>query len=543
MKLTGDVTMSQQHNLAAPDGSNLVGSLASNAHQTEDQSEVEDFLASPAAYGLAEGAVERIDTHAAIVFLAGDRAYKVKRAVKYPYLDFSTLAKRRDACRHEVELNRRTAPALYLGVVGIRRNVSGQLYLGGMDTDKEATPPVEYAVVMKRFDREAELDHMASRNALNDDFLNDLARRIAAFHEAAAPHVSGFDHAASFAGILRGNDLAFDEYQAQFPRAESLALTEKSLAVIEANAALFAARQDQGKVRHCHGDLHLGNIVMIDAKPVLFDAIEFDDQIAIIDVLYDLAFLLMDLWQQGRRREANIVFNRYLSVTKNFTALPLLPLFLSTRASIRAKVSAAQGRFDEARTYFRRAVGFLEQTEPCCVAVGGLSGSGKTSLARALAPFIGTAPGAVHLRSDVIRKEMSGMTETERLPPSAYSGPATERVYALMIDRAREVLSRGHSVIVDAVFSKPAERAAFEAMATELAVTPQCFWMSAPEDTLKARVAARLHDASDATPAIVEQQMSYDLGTMSWRQVDSRVALGDLIGRVLNMIGGNCGPQ
>lgn len=539
MILKGSVTMFQRPNLTAPDGANQADIMSSSTHQIADQSEVEDFLMSPMTYGLADGRVERIDTHAAIVFLAGERAFKIKRAVKYPYLDFSTLAKRREACLHEVELNRRTAPGLYLGVAGIRRDLSGQLYMGAADAAKEATSPVEYAVVMKRFDREAELDHMASCNALSDDLLKDLACAIAAFHEAAAPHVTGFDHAAGFAGIVRGNDLAFDEYSAHLPRAESLALTEKSLAVIEANAALFAARQAQGKVRHCHGDLHLANIVMIDEKPVLFDAIEFDDQIAIIDVLYDLAFLLMDLCQEGREREANVIFNHYLSETRDFTALPLLPLFLSVRASIRAKVSAAQGRFDEAGAYFRRAGGFLEDAEPCCVAVGGLSGSGKTTLARALAPFIGAAPGAIHLRSDVIRKELSGVAETERLPQSAYSSAVTEKVYAVMIGRAREVLSNGHSVIVDAVFSKPAEREAVEAMARALSVTPQCFWLSAPEDTLKARVAARRRDASDATPAVVEQQMSYDLGDLSWQQVDSRAALGDMIGQVLNMVNGN----
>ncbi len=532
--------MFQRPNLAIPDGVNRTDDfMSSGGHQIADQSEVEDFLSSPAAYGLSEGNVERIDTHAAIVFLAGDYAYKIKRAVRYPYLDFSTLEKRREACLHEVELNRRTAPGLYLGVIGIRRDTSGKLYLGAADLSGATGLPVEYAVMMKRFDREAELDRMASRSGLSDDLVNDLACVIAAFHKAAAPHLRGFDHATGFAQILRDNDLAFDEYQAYFPRADSQALTRKSLAMIEANAELFAARQEFGRVRHCHGDLHLANIVMIDAKPVLFDAIEFDDRIAIVDVLYDLAFLLMDLWQDGRKREANILFNRYLAETRDFTGLPLLPLFLSARASIRAKVSAAQGRIDEAQTYFRWAVRFLEPADPACVAVGGLSGSGKTSLARELAPFIGAAPGAVHLRSDAIRKEVSGVDETERLPQSAYSGQVTEWVYSLMLGRTCEVLGRGHSVIVDAVFSKPAEREALEATARELSVAPQGFWLTAPTDLLKDRVAARRHDASDATPAIVEQQMSYDLGDISWRHVGSSIALEDLTAQVLRLIDGN----
>ncbi|TQV74295.1 AAA family ATPase [Denitrobaculum tricleocarpae] len=530
--------MSPQPDRGTADSSGRGVSRSSNPHQMEDQSEVEAFLASPAAHGLLEGDVERIDTHAAVVFLAGDRAYKIKRAVKYPYLDFSTLAKRRDACLHELELNLRTAPALYLGLAAVRRTAAGELTLEQEDGGETAALTLEYAVVMKRFNREDEFDRIAERGALDDQLLADLASVIAAFHETAVPHVTGFDHAAGFTEIVTGNDLAFEEYQGIFPRAESRALSGKALAAIAANAALFAARQKRGKVRQCHGDLHLANIVLIDGQPVLFDAIEFDDRIAIIDVLYDLAFLLMDLWQDGRKREANAVFNRYLSITDDTTALPLLPLFLSVRAAIRAKVAAASGKPGEAGDYFRQAVRFLEPGKRRCVAVGGLSGSGKTSLARALAPEIGSAPGAVHVRSDVIRKELFCMPETERLPQSAYSSAVTERVYSIMLERAHKVLSKGHSVIVDAVFSKPAEREAFETMAKGRSVAPQCFWLRAPEETLKARVAARHGDASDATPAVVDQQAGYDLGALSWRQVDSGAGLETVAQEVQAMING-----
>ncbi len=532
----GGMTMLPQLDHGPADSGEFTVSRFSNPHQMEDQSEVEAFLASPAAHGLLEGDVERIDTHAAVVFLAGDRAYKIKRAVKYPYLDFSTLARRRDACLHELELNLRTAPALYLGLASIRRRASGELTLEQEDGGETAALTLEYAVVMKRFNREDEFDRIAARGALDARLLADLASAVASFHESAAPHVTGFNHAAGFREIVQGNDLAFEEYQEAFPRAESAALTRKALAAIGAHAPLFAERQRQGNVRQCHGDLHLANIVLLDGQPVLFDAIEFDDRIAIIDVLYDLAFLLMDLWQEGLKREANVVFNRYLAITNDTTALPLLPLFLSVRAAIRAKVAAAQGNLGEAGGYFRQAVRFLEPCKPRCVAFGGLSGTGKTSLARALAPEIGSAPGAVHIRSDVIRKELFCVPETERLPQSAYGGAVTERVYAVMLERAHKVLGKGHSVIVDAVFSKPAEREAFEAMARGLSLTPQCFWLSAPENTLKARVAARRHDASDATPAVVEQQAGYEIGALSWRQVDSSAGLESVAQEVRAMI-------
>lgn len=510
--------------------------MPSTDHQREDQSEVFAYLASPATHGLAEGEVERIDTHAAVVFLAGDRVYKIKRAVKYPYLDFSTLARRRDACLHELELNLRTAPKLYLGIAAIRRTASDRLILEEEDGGETAALTLEYAVVMKRFDRENELDRVAARGALNGDLLNALASAVAAFHETAAPHTQGFDHAAAFTEILEGNDQAFQEFQSILPRSESRGLTERSLALVKANAALFAERQRQGKVRQCHGDLHLANIVLIEGRPVLFDAIEFDDRIAIIDVLYDLAFLLMDLWYGGFKQEANLLFNRYLAITEDSDALPLLPLFLSVRAAIRAKVAAAQGDVGEAAAYFRQAVRFLEPCALRCVAVGGLSGSGKTSLARRLAPYIASAPGAVHIRSDVLRKELFAVPETERLPQSAYGSQVTERVYRTMLTGARRALSKGHSVILDAVFSKPAEREALEAMAREFSISPHCFWLSAPEALLKDRVAARRNDASDATPAIVAQQAGYDLGALSWRQINSRGGLEKIAERVLAMI-------
>jgi hypothetical protein len=521
----------------------VMPSRPKSSHQMQDQSEVEAFLSFAGAYGLSTG-VERIDTHAAMVFLAGGSAYKVKRAVKYPYLDFSSLARRHEACLHEVELNRRTAPDLYLGVTAVRRDPLGQLYLDSIRRNGEAGPPsdrqsdavVEWVVEMKRFDPDDTLDHLASRNALTDGLLNDLARTIAAFHERAEPRLSGYDSAAGFREIIRGNDLAFEEYEGLFPRARSLEVTKRSLELLDGHVPLLARRQAAGRVRHCHGDLHLANIVKIDGHPVLFDAIEFDDRIAIIDVFYDLAFLLMDLWERDRKREANFVFNRYLSVTGDDTPLPLNPLFLSIRAAIRAKVSAAQYRPREAAHYFRSAERFLRKTHPQCVVIGGLSGSGKTTLAKALAAFVGAAPGAVHLRSDVIRKEIFGAEETDRLPASAYGRDVGVQVYETMMQRTRSVLEKGHSVIVDAVFAAEAERRAIEAVASELGVEPQCFWLFAAKDVMIGRVVSRRHDASDATPAVIEQQMTYDLGSLTWRQVSSDLALEGLVGRVSEMI-------
>ena len=506
-----------------------------DAHQVGDQSEVERFFGTAEAYGSPGVEIQRIDTHAAMVFLAGDRAYKIKRAVKYPYLDFSTLAQREAACRHEVEVNRRTAPDIYLGVCAVRRDAEGGLYLECGKSSDSLDPVVEWAVQMRRFDREDMLDRLAERQALNDDLLEDLAQAIAGFHASAEPCPPGFAAAESFIDILRGNDLAFEEYQRLFPRRLSSELTRHSLDLVDGYRDLFAKRVAERRIRHCHGDLHLANIVMQKGRPVLFDAIEFDDEIATIDVFYDLAFLLMDLWQRGCHREANFVLNRYLMITADYAALALLPLFLATRASIRAKVSAAQGHNEDAQSYFRHAVEFLQSRKPDCFAIGGLSGSGKTSVSRALAPLVGSAPGAVHLRSDVIRKEMFGVPEKEPLPSSCYNRETSAQVYNVLLQRARQVLETGQSVILDAVFAAPEERRAVEEIAASQGQTVRGFWLSAPKSILKDRVSARRNDASDATPDVVEQQTQYDLGQMSWHLVESDAAPGLLADRILGM--------
>ncbi len=259
-----------------------------------------------------------------------------------------------------------------------------------------------------------------------------------------------------------------------------------------------------------------GTSVWWTGRPTLFDCIEFNDDIAIIDVLYDQAFLLMDLEHRGLRTLANALFNRMVERTGDIDGLALLPLFLSTRAAVRAKVEASAGKDQSARAYFDHAVKAIDPPGPKLVAVGGLSGSGKTTVARKLAPAIGPAPGAVVLRSDVLRKELHGVGETDRLPPDAYTPEMTRRVYAELVDRARRILSAGHGVVVDAVHARPEERKALEDMARELGVPFRGVWLEADPDTLIARVKARTGDASDADEDVVRRQLTYDIGPLSW---------------------------
>jgi predicted kinase len=266
---------------------------------------------------------------------------------------------------------------------------------------------------------------------------------------------------------------------------------------------------------------------------VLFDAIEFDPIVASGDLLYDLAFLLMDLLERGLGAAANIVLNRYLTETRRISdldALAALPLFLSVRAAIRAKVTAArlaQATRDESRTaesaraYFDLARRFIAPAPPRLIAVGGLSGTGKSALARALAPHLPPAPGAVVLRSDVERKALFGKDELAKLPDEAYAPAVTQRLYASIIDKARRALAAGHSAIVDAVFARPHERAAAAQSAAVLGVPFRGLFLTADLATRIARVGARRGDASDAGAAVVEAQERYDLGALDWTRIDA----------------------
>lgn len=489
---------------------------------SNEQEAVFAFLSDPATFGGAP--VRRIDTHAASVFLAGERALKVKRAVKFPFLDYSTLNRRKAACEAEIAVNRPFAPVIYLRSVAIVRAKNGSLAIGGEGE------PVEWAVEMRRFDENATLDRLAARGAIDDAMADRLGRMVARAH-ASAPAFDTDTWLGAFSGFLHQNDEALGDMPELFAPAEASALGKTSRAAFARLQPLLRRRGEAGFIRRCHGDLHLGNIALIDGEPVLFDAIEFDASVAAGDVLYDLCFLLADLLERALPQQANVVFNRYLTESNevaHLDALSALPLFLSMRASIRAKVTAARGagspnpaNGSEAQGYFRFACAAMRPPPARLVAIGGLSGTGKSLLARALAPCVGAMPGAVLLRSDVERKRLHGARETERLPPSAYTQDATAKVYATLCDKASRVLAAGHSALVDAVFADARERAAIESVAQASGADFAGLFLTADLDTRLRRVGMRANDPSDADAAVARRQEAYDLGGLGWKTIDA----------------------
>jgi len=506
---------------------------------TEDQTRVIEFLAARSTYGT--DTVERIDTHASVVFLAGARAYKLKRAVRFDYLDFSTPERRRVLCEAEVRLNRRTAPTLYRGVVPVTEEPDGSYALSG--TGKA----VDWVVEMTRFPQADLCDRLASAGALGIDLMAPLATAIADLHRSAEPRP---DHggASGMSWVIEGNAAGFAEFgRPCLDPAAALRVADNSRRQLERHAAVLDRRRESGLVRQCHGDLHLRNIVLLDGRPTLFDGVEFNDEIACTDVLYDLAFLLMDLWKRRLPRHANIVWNRYLAEMTAFDGVALLPLFLSCRAAVRAKTSATAAQLQQdatrrveleatAREYLAMAEALLHSPDPCLVAVGGFSGSGKSTLALGLAPSVGAAPGAVVLRSDETRKRLCGAAVLERLGPDGYTAQVSARVYTHLSEHAALVLRAGHSVIVDAVHAGPSERRAIEQVAQSASVPFIGLWLDAPEPLLIERTAERHDDASDADATVVRMQRGRGTGDIGWSRVDASGPAPSVLSAATNLI-------
>ncbi|ORE98901.1 bifunctional aminoglycoside phosphotransferase/ATP-binding protein [Aurantimonas sp. 22II-16-19i] len=471
--------------------------------------------------GIDPQAIETVRTHISLLLLGGETALKLKRPVTLPYVDFSRAETRLVVCEREVELNRRTAPMLYRGVHRITRQDDGTLAIDGPGD------LVDAVVAMRRFDEDSLLDRQAEAGELTASLVERLGAVIAAFHrDLPAAETSG--GAARMAGVLDVNEAALAT-TAVFERDAVEEFNGRFREELARLAPLLDRRAEAGFVRRGHGDLHLRNICVVDGEPVPFDCLEFSEELGTTDVLYDLAFLLMDLWHRGLEDFANLAMNRYLDVTGDEAGLPVLPFFMAVRAAVRAHVgaTAASGGGPEAdeqrasaRRYFDLALDLLHPAEPRLVAVGGLSGSGKSTVAKAIAARVGPPPGARTISSDRIRKRSFGVSPETRLPADAYRPKVTQAVYRSLAEASGAVLALGHGVVADATFEREGERAHIEAVAGQADTGFLGLWLDVPAAELIRRVAARTGDPSDATPDVVERQLERDHGAIGWTAVD-----------------------
>ncbi|HEX7943082.1 MAG TPA: AAA family ATPase [Phenylobacterium sp.] len=466
---------------------------------------------------LGRDAEKTIDTACAHVFLRPDNALKIKRHDDLGYVDFSTADRRLWALERELAFNKPAAPDIYRAVRAITREADGSLAIDGQGET------VDHLLEMRRFDETAVL---AARPDVVDGTLAELlGRTIAGFHAAAPLRPAGGLTALSWtigsnAGLLRDIP-ALDQDRVE----TMIALTEAEL---ERQAPLLAHRAASGFARRCHGDLHLGNILLEHGHLVLFDCIEFSDLLTDLDIQYDLAFLIMDLDFRGRRDAGVRALSAYMDeAARSFPdeiwdGLVALPLMLATRAAVRAHVAAHSGDPKQAAAYVEAAIAHLAPPPPILAAVGGLSGSGKSRFSRGIAPALGASPGALILRTDEVRKRLAGVAPTEALPRGAYAPEFYARTYDVLFDNARHALKAGRAVILDATFIDPALRTRAEALAAECGVPFRAAWLDAPVEVLEARVAHRTGDASDATVEVLhEQQARIAAQTITWPKVST----------------------
>jgi uncharacterized protein len=468
-----------------------------------EQQEVARFLA-----GLAGGPAK--ETHISAVFIGTSTVWKLKKAVRLPFLDFTVRDAREHFLRRELELNKPAATGIYRDVVGIARATDGTLRFSDED-------PIDFVLRMAPVPTQDFLDVIAANNGLTPELLDALGDTVAAYH-ANLPAIHGCDLATSMLRITEGN--AFSALAAGISASDVEAWQKQVRQAIDERVSWMMARSGAGCVRRCHGDLHLGNLCLWDGQPVPFDALEFDEALATIDVGYDLAFLLMDLDRRVGRAAANRVMNRYIARTGDVGMMAGLPVFLSQRAMIRAHVLTAMHQ--DGRAYLAAARDYLAPPATAgVIAIGGLQGTGKSTLARALATELGPAPGALVLRSDEVRKRLHGLPPQIRLPPEAYGAAANTATNTALIEQARIAAAAGHSAIVDGTFLDVDMR---RDLAAAIATTGARFfgiWLQAPLSLLERRVAGRTGDASDATVAILRRSAANDPGALDWLPINA----------------------
>lgn len=497
------------------------------------QAEVVAWLGDPDNHG--GQSVTRIDTPISHVFIAGPSTYKLKRAVTRNFVDYSTLEKRKALCEREVEVNIGNAPRLYKGVLPIVRSAHG-LELGGTDGET-----VEYVVEMATFDPDLAFDRMAEAGRLELTHMRQLADIIARMHaQASVVHKGGA--AEIFSETLEQiADAILAAPVGGSLESEVSAWRTAAQPAVARLARQMDARRRHGFARRCHGDLHLGNICLFEGVPTPFDAIEFSEDIASIDVLYDLAFSVMDLLYRGLRRHANVLVGRYFNLTRDYKGMALMALFVSLRAAVRAMVATLNEDSEAGRKEALLRLAFASDvlgynSQPQLLAIGGLSGSGKSTVAQAVAPELPGLCGALTIRSDVCRKRLFKTAPEEPLPPEAYAPDVSAQVYNIMRKDAGRALRAGASVIVDATFIDGDEAGELQRTAEAAGARFTGLWLSLDLDELQARIAQRRADASDATPAIAAAQSARVSSHPAWTVLDAGGPAEEVAARALRTL-------
>ncbi len=482
------------------------------------QARLIDALRDPSRWPHPADAVAVIETHVSWVLLVGAYAYKFKKALDLGFLDYSTLARRQHFCEEELRLNRRTAPAIYLGVIAI----------GGSAEDPRpgaAGPAIEYAVQMRRFDDAGLLDNQLATGSLTARHIDEAMRAAADLHALAArvaPEAPYGDPEAVFHPIAEN----FAQIPPLLDAPEDRALLAPHAAWAEARfaelAPLMAARKRAGFVRECHGDLHLGNLAEVDGQVLAFDGIEFNPGLRYIDVMSELAFLAMDLEARGQWPLARRAVNGYLERTGDYAGLPLLDFYKHYRAMVRAKVTAIRRRQDGISlserlalterfgAYLALASQYLVPRRPALLLTCGVSGTGKSVLAAALVEGL---ENTVRLRSDVERKRLFGLAAQadsgSLVGAGIYTADATARTYERLAELAKHAIDGGYTAVVDATFLERARRETFRKLAHAWGVPFRVLFLTAPDEVLQQRIIARHaagNDASEADLAVLAHQ-------------------------------------
>lgn len=439
---------------------------------------------------------ELIETHISWVLLAADTAYKIKKPVHLPFVDYSTLPARRHFCEEEVRLNRRLAPTLYLGVTHITGTPDAPEADG-------AGPVLEYAVRMRRFPPGALFSERIAAGTLDNNDVDRLAALLADFHESA-PRATATD---GFSGADQRRCIALAALEGARPLASEAVLSAlQNWLTAEADtlAPLWTSRQADGHVRECHGDLHLANLVRLDEQVAAFDGIEFDPALRWIDVLDDVAFVVMDLTAHQRQDLCFRFLNAWLDHTGDHAGLPALRFSVVYRALVRAQVEQLRNAGSEAaRRYLATALAWARPGQARLSIMHGLPGSGKTYVSQRLLE----QEGAIRLRSDVERKRLYGLgmlEDSHARGLDLYGADATARTYAQLFGLARTALQAGYPVILDAAFPRRIERAQAQDLAQDLGVAFSIVHCEAPLPVLRERLLARRGDASEANVTVLE---------------------------------------